>query len=190
MGYFNLRRYKEARRGSEPPEAFLPQVWRGDPYDRTRHPGDGQGYKLTTPGSQGVHGEPGDISSPEFGRRWTSEGPDIPTGFIDDDASDKATHNNETPAGGDPDSPFGADDSGDNRSTQYGTGLSTDFGQMLHDDPDPAADNALGRHSTVERMMSGEDRDRKTPYGDMRQQSHPFNASRRKNLFDRIRKNQ
>jgi hypothetical protein len=191
MGSFNLRRYKEARRGSEPPEAFLPQVWRGDPYDRTRHPGDGQGYKLNTPGSQGLHGEPPDISAPEFGRAWTAEGPDIPTAMDRNLNEDHALRRNETPADWDPESPFGADDSGDNRSTQYGTGLSTDFGQLLHDDQKPSADSSLGLHSTVERMMSGDERDRKTPYGDMQQhQNNPFNASQRRSLFDRIRKNQ
>lgn len=190
MPRFNLRQYKEARRGSEPPEAFLPNTWKTDPYDRTRHPGDGQGYNLITPGSQGIGNEPPDIASPEFGRKWTAEGPDIPTEIGKNLNEDYAVRRNNTPSGSDPDDPFAAENKGDSRSTEYGQGLSTDYGQGLHDDKEPSADSALGLHSTVERMMSDSGRDRKTPYGDMQSKNHPFNASSRRGIFDRIRKNQ
>tara|TARA_B100001778_G_scaffold334491_1_gene346132 strand:+ start:25090 stop:25662 length:573 start_codon:yes stop_codon:yes gene_type:complete len=190
MAKFNLRRYKEARRGSEPPEAFLPQVWRGDPYDRTRHPGDGKGYNLVTPGNQGLGTQPPDISAPEFGRKWTAEGPDIPTAQDQNLNEDKAIRRNDTPSDWDPDDPFAAENDGDNRSTEYGQGLSTDYGQGLHDDSEPAADTALGLHSTVERMMNDDGRDRPTPFGNMQKTPHPFNASSRRSVFDRIRKHQ
>lgn len=191
MAGFNLKRYKEARRGSEPPTAFLPQVWRGDPYDRTRHPGDGQGYKLTTPGSQGIGNEPPDMSAPEFGRKWTGEAPDIPSAVNRNFSDDKAGYNNQTPSDDDPDHPFTEEMGGDNRSTEYGEGLSSDFGQGLHDDKQPSADAALGQHATVERMMGDADyRDRSTPYGDMSSQRKPFNSSRRRSIFNRIRSNQ
>lgn len=186
MTAFNFKRYKEARRGSEPPTAFMPQVMRGDPYDRTRHPGDGEGYNLVTPGSQGLPGQQSDIAAPEFGRAWTTEGPDIPSISKDDD---KNIGNNKTPTGHDPDDPF-RNNRDDNSETEYGTGLNTDFGQALMDDAEPGGDSPMGIHETVGRMMDDKDMDRPTGTGDMTRLNKPFNQSTRKGIFDRIRSNQ
>lgn len=187
MSTFNFKRYKEARRGEETPTAFQPQVMRGDPYKKTRHPGDGLGYNLTTPGSQGMPGEMPDIAAPEFGRAWTAEAPDIPSVTNDDDAN---TRRNKTPTGHDPDDPFRSNGEGDNSETEYGTGLSTDFGQALMDDQEPGGDSPMGIHETVGRMMDDKDVDRPTGTGDMTQLNKPFNQSTRKGIFDRIRNNQ
>ena len=187
---FNLKQYKEAQRGHEPPEAFKHRLDKKDPYDLTRHPGDGKGYNRVTPGSQGINGENQDIASPEFGRKWTPEGPSYPTQRGNNLNDDKAINRNETPAGWDPDDPFSAENEGDNRSTEYGQGLSTDYGQGIHDDKEPSADSALGLHSTVGRMIDDNKRDRPTPFGDMKKNNHPFNASSHRSVFDRIRKHQ
>ena len=188
MRHFNLRQYKQAWSNGDP-QAFLPGPWKPDPYDRTRNPGDGQGHKVTTPGSQGLPGENPDMSAPEFGRKWTTEGPDIPSAMDHNLKEDKTINRNNTPSDGDPDDPFAAESRGDNRSTQYGTGLSTDFGQGLHDDKEPSADSVLGLNSTVGRMISKEDRDRPTPFGNMQKSNNPYNASSRRSIYDRIRNN-
>lgn len=189
MSRFNLKRYKEAIR-NENPEAFRPQVEKKDPYDKTRHPGDGKGFNLTTPGSQGMTGIHPDISAPEFGRKWTEDGPDIPSSMDSGIGQDRAERRNNTPSDWDPDGPFYSGGEGNNRSTEYGQGLATDYGQKLHDDKEPSADSPLGMHSTVMRMTDKDERDRKTPFGDMQKSNHPYNAWSQRSIFDRIRKSQ
>lgn len=71
---FNLRRFKTAQqRGQFPPSTLPTEVERvlrrikDQDYSLDRKPGDGEGQKLTTPGSEGMLGDNPDAAGASFG---------------------------------------------------------------------------------------------------------------------------
>lgn len=185
MPKFNLKLYKEARRGSEPPQVFQPRMWNDDEYFRNPSPGSGRGHKMTTPGSQGLPGEPSDLSSPEVSRIFPDGGPHIPSSDNSKWNEDDFVAKN-APADSDPDHPYYENVLTDG---QYNDGTNSDHGQTLHDDAQPSFDSAIGTYSTVARDMS-HNLDRNTPYADM-SRSRIFNVrqNRSDDIFDLIRQN-
>jgi len=163
---FNLRHYKEARRGSEPPQVFTRPYFRQerDVYDTTRSPNDGKGDKLTTPGSEGLPGQPGDMSAPAFGTRGRdgSPEPDDFSEFGSRDDRNIRDPNKKLPRDSDPPNPFASDFLG-SQDTQYGSGQDTDYGQAQHDGTNrERSDSALSMENTVQRQLGeGGELDRK-----------------------------
>ena len=181
---YNSKRYKAAQQRGQYPPSSLPSAvqrmlrMRKDPYKLDRNPGDGEGQKLTTPGSIGMMGDAPDGGAPGFG---SNERDGYPRGTSQ--FEDPGDERQDLPKDTDPDDPFNS--SNDTR-TEYGRGQDTDYGQALHDDPrDGSGDSAIGIHQTVLDQLSGSERDRKTDIATM--PSVPHNEIRRRTPFNQLR---
>lgn len=161
---FNLRKYKIAQRGRYPSnllpdESERPFLARQNPYRLDEKPGDGQGQKLTTPGSEGMPGDAPDAASGFGGSKERKGYPRGTSAYEDQDAVF-----DDIPADTDPDDPFREK----RDPSQYGGGQGTDYGQALHDETNVnIGDSALGIHQTVMNDMHGGGKDRKTDIANM-----------------------
>lgn len=172
---FNAKKYKLAQQRGQYPPAMLPDArarWsrmRQDPYKLDRNPGDGQGQKLTTPGSAGMLGDSPDAG---VGFGGSNERDGYPRGTSQYEDSDAKRP--QLPKDSDPDDPF-ASDMG---QSEYGQGQGTDYGQAFHDEGNlhESGDSVLGIHNMVMNDVSGNDRDRKTDIANM--PSSPHNTVR------------
>jgi hypothetical protein len=135
---------------------------RKDPYKLDRNRGDGEGQKLTTPGSAGMLGDSPDAA---VGFGGSNERDGYPDGIS---MYQEKENRPRLPKDTDPDDPF----TGDSDKNQYGQGQDTNLGQALHDDANVnAGDSALGMHETVERNLGGNNLDRKTDVSNMSSRS-------------------
>lgn len=169
---FNLKRYKLAQMRGHYPPSTLPDEderyfrLRKDPYRVDRKPGDGEGNKLTTPGSVGMLGDNPDPGFLAGGNERTGY-PDGTSQY--EDPGDKEKRR-EVPYDNDPENPFTGQSRREGEG-EYGQGQGTDYGQAQHDDAmvhtDQSADAPLGIRDTVERDMDINNRDYKTPVSNM-----------------------
>ena len=185
---FNLSRYKTAQqRGQNPPSTLPNEVERtlrrikDQDYSLDRKPGDGEGQKLTTPGSEGMMGDNPDAGAAGFG---SNERKGYPSGISQfQDPGDKR---DDLPKDTDPDDPF----TGDSNPQQYGEGLNTDMGI-----PNADAGDALSMTDTVLRKSEeGGDLDRKSDISTMstRSRNEPrsrltYNRARQANPMEMVR---
>ncbi len=158
---FNYKKYKESQnKGRFPPETMPDPSLRGfrfkeDPYRLDNSPGDGNGYKMTTPGSEGMIGDAPDMGSSILGTNDRSGYPDNISQVSKD------VNKSDIPHDSDPDSLYN-ENSREEGETHYNTGPSSDNGLLLADDLEPSpSDSPLGTANTVLRQQNG-NRDRKT----------------------------
>lgn len=179
---FNFKQYKLAQQRGRHPSELLPDEderafrARQNPYRLDEVPGDGQGQKLTTPGSEGMLSD-----APDAGAAWGGgkEREGYPRGISQFEDQDQKF--DDIPTDRDPDDPF----TGNESRSEYGQGQGTDYGQALHDDANVnAGDSALGLHNTVLNDISGNDRDRKTDISNMQGAKDSFLSRRTRKPFN------
>lgn len=184
---FNMRLYKISQMRGRFPSETLPDAnerafrFRQNPYRLDETPNDGEGQKLTTPGSDGMLGD-----APDGGAAWGggNERKGYPRGISMYEGSEDEEFD-DLPFDTDPDQPFGESIS----QPQYGKGQDTGHGQAMHDDVNVQdGDSALGIHETVSREMNDSGLDRKTDISNMQQRPEsmlgrriraPYNYRRR-----------
>jgi len=154
-----------------------------DPYKIDRDVNDGEGFKLTTPGSEGMLGQKADPGYQAGGKERKGY-PDRYSLFSDDADSEKF---DEIPSALDsnPEDPFTGKSKDQTDRAEYGGGQGTDYGEALHDDAnvhtENGADAALGIGETVRRELSGNDFDRTAPISNMaKKPENPFNERLKK----------
>jgi hypothetical protein len=162
---FNLRQYRFSQQRGRYPSGLLPdedeRIFRArdNPYRLHEKPGDGQGYKLTTPGSEGMLGDAPDAG---VGFGGDNERKGYPKGISMNEDQDRDLP--DLPKDTDPDDPFHER----REPSQYGGGQGTDYGQALHDDGNVnTGDSVLGIHQTVMNDLNDGGRDRKTDIATM-----------------------
>tara|TARA_B100000614_G_scaffold262909_1_gene300776 strand:+ start:241068 stop:241676 length:609 start_codon:yes stop_codon:yes gene_type:complete len=184
---FNYRQFKMAQQRGQYPSHSLPATdrerWlrqKEDPY-APHKPGDGKGPKLTTPGSEGMMGQPPDPGFQAGGK----ERKGYPTGISQFEDPADSEKFRVVPSDSDPDDPFSGKSRGEGKG-EYGKGQGTDYGQALHDDRNVHTDgyenHTLGIEETVKRDLDDDRRDRPPAITTMpAPPENPFNRRLKRN---------